>query len=165
MRACRSLCACLALQQLTGSTALQTEAQTCLTLLLLGELGRGADLSTYPDAERCVVDAVSNSPDEVKATAALALGGIAVGNMAQYLSLLLGRVQDMRAASDASASQLYLLLKAVNEMLRSLHARAKTMTPGAVPLVCTAVHVLTRGSLEPPGCLGNTYARQQYRHA
>lgn len=121
---------------------MQEEAQKCLTLLLLGELGRVADLSAHPDAEQCIVTALSGAADEVKATASLALGGIAVGNLRQYLPLLLSRIQSMRAQGGGSASQLYLLLKALNEVLRSLLARRESLTQGAqTPLsVCSRLY-------------------------
>jgi hypothetical protein len=111
----------------------QGEAQACLTLLLLGELGRVADLSAFPAAEAAITAAVASGADEAKATAALALGGIAVGNPKQYLPLLLERVRRVRDAAGSSASQLYLLLKAVNELARSLNA-AKMPLGASVPL-------------------------------
>jgi hypothetical protein len=69
----------------------------------------------------------------VKATAALALGSIAIGNTAHYLPLLLSRVRDTRDTHCASASQVYLLLKALNEFLRLLLAKPATLSSGSPP--------------------------------
>ena len=115
----------------------QAERQACQTLLVLGELGRVADLSQYPDAAQRILEAVSNPSDDTKATAALALGGIAVGNPAEYLPVLLDRVRSVRDSEEDSAhatkkaSQLYLMLKALNELLKSLLAKEATLRESA----------------------------------
>ena len=117
----------------------QAERQACQTLLVLGELGRVADLSQYPDAAQRILEAVSNPSDDTKATAALALGGIAVGNPAEYLPVLLDRVRSVRDSEEDSAnatkkaSQLYLMLKALNELLKSLLAKEAALGESADP--------------------------------
>lgn len=103
-------------------------------LLLLGELGRVADLSAFPEVERIVVGALSAGSEDVKATASLALGGVAVGNVHRYLPLLLSRAADV---DRKSPKQLYLLLKSLNEVLRTLLSQSTQMQPGALPLTNT----------------------------
>jgi hypothetical protein len=100
----------------------------CLMLLLLGELGRIADLSAFPEVERFIVGALSEGQEDVKATASLALGGVAVGNVSQHLPLLLSRIAEL---DRTSPKQLYLLLKSLNEVLRTLLARRTPMPAGA----------------------------------
>lgn len=97
-------------------------------LLLLGELGRVSDLSAFPEVERLVVGALSAGSEDVKATASLALGGVAVGNVLRYLPLLLTRAADV---DRGSPKQLYLLLKSLNEVLRTLLAKSIQMQPSA----------------------------------
>lgn len=121
-------------------SALQAEAEQCLMLLLLGELGRVSDLSAFPEVERLVVGALSAGSEDVKATASLALGGVAVGNVHRYLPLLLTRAADV---DRASPKQLYLLLKSLNEVLRTLLAKSIQMQPGAL-LLCRAPPMLRR---------------------
>ena len=116
----------------SSALSLQTEAQACLTLLLLGELGRVANLSSHPAARDCILEALNSAPDDAKATAALALGGFAVSNPSEYLPLLLDRVRGVRGDAGASASQHYLLLKALNELLRSLIGRGQALSEGAL---------------------------------
>jgi cullin-associated NEDD8-dissociated protein 1 len=119
---------------------MQTEAQKGLTLLLLGEIGRVADLSSYPDVEQCIVNALSDASEDVKATSSLALGGIAVGNLQKYLPLLLGRIEAVRNGGE-DASQLYLMLKALNEVLRSSHAKQQDLSESASPLCALSLLV------------------------
>lgn len=132
--------------QFRNDVAVQDEARSCLMLLLLGELGRVADLSASPDAESCILSALHSAPDDVKATAALALGGLAVCNPSQHLPLLLDRVRNVRGDASASASQHYLLLKALNELLRSLLHRGEALSEGAtarIPLCSVMLQAFT----------------------
>lgn len=110
----------------------QSEAVQCLMLLLLGELGRVSDLSAYPEVEQFIVKALSEGREDVKATASLALGGVAVGNVSQHLPLLLSRIAQL---DSTSSKQLYLLLKSLNEVLRTLLSRSTPMPQGSP---CTA---------------------------
>ena len=96
-------------------------------LLLLGELGRVSDLSAFPEVEQFIVRALSEGRENVKATASLALGGVAVGNVSQHLPLLLSRIAQL---DSTSSKQLYLLLKSLNEVLRTLLSRSTPMPPG-----------------------------------
>lgn len=112
--------------------AVQSEPLQCLMLLLLGELGRVSDLSAFPEVEQFIVRALSEGREDVKATASLALGGVAVGNVSQHLPLLLSRIAEL---DSTSSKQLYLLLKSLNEVLRTLLARSTPMPPGSLTLL------------------------------
>jgi hypothetical protein len=105
----------------------QSESVQCLMLLLLGELGRVSDLSAFPEVEQFIVRALSEGREDVKATASLALGGVAVGNVSQHLPLLLSRIEQL---DSTSSKQLYLLLKSLNEVLRTLLSRNTPMPAG-----------------------------------
>ena len=98
-----------------------------MMLLLLGELGRVSDLSAFPEVEQFIVRALSEGREDVKATASLALGGVAVGNVSQHLPLLLSRIAQL---DSTSSKQLYLLLKSLNEVLRTLLFRSTPMPQG-----------------------------------
>jgi cullin-associated NEDD8-dissociated protein 1 len=96
-------------------------------LLLLGEVGRVADLSAFPEAEALIVSALSTSSEDAKATASLALGGVAVGNVDKFLPLVLQRIGEVDCAA---TKQLYLLLKSLKEVLRTLLKKNAEMQPG-----------------------------------
>jgi hypothetical protein len=97
-------------------------------LLVVGEIGRRLDLSAFPAARDAVINALSTGADEVQATATLALGGVAVGSLAGTLPLLLERAAE--AAHGKQGKQLYLLLRSLNEVLRSLLAKGESLSPG-----------------------------------
>ena len=62
-----------------------------LALLAIGEVGRRSDLSGQPAAEAAVSAALSAGAEEVKAAAAVALGGIVCGNLPRCVRACLPR--------------------------------------------------------------------------
>lgn len=86
--------------------SLQTQL---LSLLCLGEIGRRKDLSSHSNIELVVIGSFQSPSEEIKAAASFALGNIAVGNLAQYLSLILTQI-------DRQAKLQYLLLHSLKEV-------------------------------------------------
>lgn len=69
-----------------------SEAAKRLALLALGEIGRGADLSRYGALWGALTTALTGGSEEVKAAASVAMGGVALGNMAAYLPRILAQI-------------------------------------------------------------------------
>ena len=71
-----------------------SEAAKRLALLALGEIGRGADLSRYGALWGALTAALTGGSEEVKAAASVAMGGVALGNMAAYLPRILSQISE-----------------------------------------------------------------------
>lgn len=80
-----------------------------MALLCLGELGRQTELADSWELKDLILAAFESPSEEVKTAAAFALGGVAVGNMAMYLPVLLQAVE--------SSKHQYLLLAALKEVI------------------------------------------------
>ena len=111
---------------------MQDEGEQRITLLLIGEIGRVADLSGFPEIENVVTSALQNPSEEVKAAASLALGGVATGNLSKYLPFLLNQIEESKTTTPKLQ---YLMLKSLNEVLRTVGVQRKTLLPGA-PTQC-----------------------------
>ena len=84
------------------------EPRAIFALQCLGEIGAQNDLSSHAKLIDRLLEGFASSADDVKNTAAFALGNIAAGNLSFYLPLLLNQVK-------ASQHQ-YLLLYALKDM-------------------------------------------------
>jgi len=69
-----------------------SEAAKRLALLAVGEIGRSADLSRYGALRGALTDALASGSEEVKAAAAVALGGVALGNLPAYLPFIMAQI-------------------------------------------------------------------------
>lgn len=103
------------LVQLNSSTYDDTTRR--FSLICLGEIGQKTNLAGFPDLTDVLTKSLSD--ESIAEAASLALGGVASGNMAAYLPLLLSHV--MAAAN--SPKQLYQLLKALGLVIT--HAAEK----------------------------------------
>ncbi len=87
------------------------DAARRFALLCLGELGRGSDLTSFITLPTALTSALASEP--IAEAASFALGGVASGNLAAYLPLLLQQVKSQ--AKDAKMQ--YQLLRALNEVI------------------------------------------------
>jgi cullin-associated NEDD8-dissociated protein 1 len=90
-----------------------------LAIYALGEIGRRVDLASAAgsvDVKAALLANLEASTEDAKAAAALALGGIAIGNLSKYLPEILAEVEK-------SPKSKYLLLSSVRELIV---AQAKT---------------------------------------
>jgi cullin-associated NEDD8-dissociated protein 1 len=87
------------------------DASRRFALLCLGELGRGSDLTSFPSLPTALTSALAS--EAVAEAASFALGGVASGNLAAYLPLLLQQINTQ--AKDAKMQ--YQLLRALNEVI------------------------------------------------
>jgi cullin-associated NEDD8-dissociated protein 1 len=87
------------------------DATRRFALLCLGELGRGSDLTSFASLPTALTSALSS--EAIAEAASLALGGVASGNLAAYLPLLLQQVK----AQAKDAKMQYQLLRALNEVI------------------------------------------------
>jgi len=81
-----------------------------LSLLTLGEIGRKADLSSRPDIYKTVLDLFAAQSEEVKSAAAFALGNISIGNVEQYIPMIITEITEQ-------PKKKYLLLHALKEII------------------------------------------------
>jgi cullin-associated NEDD8-dissociated protein 1 len=96
------------------SSALSTKL---LALYSLGEIGRRVDVSTTgSDVKSALLSNLESPVEDAKAAAALALGGIAIGNLSKFLPEILAEVEK-------NPKSKYLLLSSVRELIV---AQAKT---------------------------------------
>ncbi|PWN22206.1 TIP120-domain-containing protein [Microstroma glucosiphilum] len=71
------------------------EAATAFNLLILGEVGRLEDFMKHPDLVKKVYDAFESPINEVRSSAAFALGNMAVGNEAAFLPVIRGHIENV----------------------------------------------------------------------
>jgi hypothetical protein len=77
-----------------------------LALLCIGEIGRSADLSAFPQLQPALTGALSSPSEDTKSAAALALGGVAIGNMDTYVPFIIQQI-DEQARRRGSWDRLY----------------------------------------------------------
>lgn len=87
------------------------DATRRFALLCLGELGRSSDLTSFATLPNALTSALAS--EAIAEAASLALGGVASGNLAAYLPLLLQQVK----AQAKDAKMQYQLLRALNEVI------------------------------------------------
>jgi cullin-associated NEDD8-dissociated protein 1 len=71
------------------------EAATAFNLLILGEVGRLEDFMKHPDLVKQVYEAFESPVNEVRSSAAFALGNMAVGNEAAFLPVIRGHIENV----------------------------------------------------------------------
>lgn len=76
-------------QSLTGA-----ESARRLALLGIGEIGRCADLSAFPQLQQALTSALTSPSEEIKAAASLALGAVSIGNMDAYLPFVIQQINE-----------------------------------------------------------------------
>ncbi|KAG2450178.1 hypothetical protein HYH02_000280 [Chlamydomonas schloesseri] len=91
-----------------------------LALLCLGEIGGRADLAALPAVAAAASAALAapGSPEEVRAAASHALGGVTRGNLRHFMPGLLAQI----GGAAAAPKQQYLLLQALNDVITTLAA-------------------------------------------
>lgn len=65
-----------------------------LALLSIGEIGRCADLSAFPQLQQALTHALTSQSEEIKAAASLALGAVSIGNLDTYLPFVIQQIND-----------------------------------------------------------------------
>ena len=83
------------------------------SLLAIGEIGRGADLSSLQDLKPAVLSAFGHTSEEVKSAASYALGNIALGNLSEYLPFILHEIE-------TQPRRQYLLLHSLKEVISAV---------------------------------------------
>eukprot|EP00192_Tetraselmis_astigmatica_P000226 CAMPEP_0117662728 /NCGR_PEP_ID=MMETSP0804-20121206/8205_1 /TAXON_ID=1074897 /ORGANISM="Tetraselmis astigmatica, Strain CCMP880" /LENGTH=1235 /DNA_ID=CAMNT_0005469641 /DNA_START=95 /DNA_END=3802 /DNA_ORIENTATION=- len=101
----------LAMLQAPGNASLQR-----VSLLILGEIGRRTDLSSFAALQGAINTALASQLDDIKSAGSMALGGITVGSLHTYLPFLLEQI----SSQQASPKHQYLLLKSLNEVIASI---------------------------------------------
>jgi len=138
-----------------GATAASSsEAHRQFALLLIGEVGRHADLATiHPSMTvQLFFDVFANDaePETIRMAASVALGNVCMGNIAQYLPMLLERIEELHPATTSESSmdtsstpspttngngkdRMLLLLNALNQLIRNLtiqqHRQSQQQAP------------------------------------
>ena len=69
------------------------QATKRLSLLTIGEIGRTADLSGYPNLRTALTEALGSSSEDIKSAASTALGAVCIGNLGAYMPFLLQQIQ------------------------------------------------------------------------
>ena len=65
-----------------------------LALLSIGEIGRRAELSSFPQLQQTLTSALAGSSEDIKAAASLALGGIAIGDLDTHLPFIIRQIRE-----------------------------------------------------------------------
>ncbi|KAG0170737.1 Cullin-associated NEDD8-dissociated protein 1 [Apophysomyces sp. BC1034] len=94
-----------------------------LSLLTLGEIGRRTDLSRLGNIHERILALFSAQSEEVKFAAAFALGNISVGNIGQYLPLIVAQIKEQ-------PKRRYLLLHALKEIITRFDQHKKESSLG-----------------------------------
>ncbi|KAF5361703.1 hypothetical protein D9758_007269 [Tetrapyrgos nigripes] len=79
-------------KNLKGSSK-ATPSKVILSLLIMGELGRFIDMSNQQEIFNYAIEHFSAEQEEVRAAAAFAAGNIAIGNLHQFLPIIVKMVQ------------------------------------------------------------------------
>ncbi len=79
----------LCMQSSTGA-----ENARRLALLGIGEIGRCADLSAFPQLQQSLTAALTSPSEDIKAAASLALGAVSIGNMDTYLPFIIQQINE-----------------------------------------------------------------------
>uniref|UniRef100_M4BM79 TATA-binding protein interacting (TIP20) domain-containing protein n=1 Tax=Hyaloperonospora arabidopsidis (strain Emoy2) TaxID=559515 RepID=M4BM79_HYAAE len=90
-------------------TQKDSEKNKILALYCLGEFGRNIKLAGYTDVKEIILKSFNDAGEEVKAAAAYSLGSICVGNMEEYLDIVMEKLE----LGDNS----YLLLTSLREVI------------------------------------------------
>jgi cullin-associated NEDD8-dissociated protein 1 len=114
------LTACL--RSISGS---DIEAQ--LSALSIGEIGKLKDLSSLPQLFDALIGLFDSRNDEMRQSASVSLGNLAVGNLTVYLPKLL---EQFRVASHR-----YLLLTSLKEVISYHFQRMQPYIPSVLPLL------------------------------
>ena len=69
------------------------QATKRLSLLTIGEIGRTADLSGYPNLRTALTEALGSSSEDIKSAASTALGAVCIGNLGAYMPFLLQQIR------------------------------------------------------------------------
>ncbi|KAI8979576.1 armadillo-type protein [Mycotypha africana] len=96
-----------------------------LSLLIIGEIGRRTDLSSFADIDDEITALFSSQSEEVKFAAAFALGNICVGNISNYLPSIVEQIKHDR-------KRRYLLLHALKEVITRYKRENKDQSLSAV---------------------------------
>ncbi|BDA42511.1 Cullin-associated NEDD8-dissociated protein 1 [Coccomyxa sp. Obi] len=100
----------------TEESSTGAENSRRLALLGIGEIGRCADLSAFPQLQQSLTAALTSPSEDIKAAASVALGAVSIGNMDTYLPFIIQQINEQAA----NPKDQYLLLKALNEVIVSL---------------------------------------------
>ena len=104
----------MVVQQFMASlSATQQDYSLTFSLLAIGEIGRGADLSSLQDLKPAVLSAFGHTSEEVKSAASYALGNIALGNLSEYLPFILHEIE-------TQPRRQYLLLHSLKEVISAV---------------------------------------------
>ena len=106
--------AVVVVQQFMASlSATQQDYSLTFSLLAIGEIGRGADLSSLQDLKPAVLGAFGHNSEEVKSAASYALGNLALGNLSEYLPFILHEIE-------TQPRRQYLLLHSLKEVISAV---------------------------------------------
>jgi len=127
----------------SGGATPEAIHQCELSLLVLGETGKYADLSAVPGFCEVLLMQLDSPQDEIRLAAALALGYATVGAMGTLLKVLIDNVQ--QAGADSQQKKQYLLLTSLREVIaigvaqrhgaRSLAEHLKPHVPRVLPIL------------------------------
>ncbi|NJR31315.1 hypothetical protein HC762_00795 [bacterium] len=104
----------------------EDEKNKCLSLAVLGEVGLRRGQSS-PVQASAFLQCLQSDSEKVRVSAAAALGSAGSSNIAEYLPLILGKM-------DQSTTSDYLLLHAVKEILQHPENIARSLAPFAKQL-------------------------------
>lgn len=91
----------------------KTDSEHIFCLLIIGEIGRNIDLTSIGHLEQEIIASFYNISEEVKTAASYALGSISIGNLRQYLPIILKEIQNQ-------PKRQYLLLHSLKEIITCL---------------------------------------------
>jgi len=114
-------------QFLANLASNQQDHSLTFSLLAIGEIGRGADLSQLADLKPAVLNAFNHTSEEVKSAASYALGNIALGNLSVYLPFILHEIE-------TQPRRQYLLLHSLKEVIS-----AQSVSQGGVQVLSSYV--------------------------
>jgi cullin-associated NEDD8-dissociated protein 1 len=129
------------MQQLDGSktpTETSDVRKVELSLLITGDFGRSADLSTYADSlEAIYVGYFDSWADDLKNAASYALGNASMGSPSTFLQAII------RKLDEDNKKQQYLLLSALREFIRcnsrALKEGKSSSIASSLPTIVTAL--------------------------
>lgn len=98
-----------------------------LAALTIGEIGKLRDLSSVPQLFDAFIQLFDSRNDEMRQSASISLGNLAVGNLTVYLPLLLEQF--------SVASHRYLLLTSLKEVISYHFSRMQPYIPSVLPLL------------------------------
>lgn len=63
-------------------------------MLSIGEIGRKADLTSFPQLQQALTSALTSPSEEIKTAASLALGAVCIGNLDAYLPFIIQQIKE-----------------------------------------------------------------------